>query len=356
MTRSLLSIRQLIYAATVCMATTALAQPEQQESRVEAALADMASQDLGTRDRGLSALLAQSGIEVGKPTPMRVRMNSLLRTHPQQAERIKTTLIAALETQGADYVRLIKETQQPLSEAFGESWVFMTSAVAGLQDPRAVKGLLLALTAGSIEGLADICPSAVDAMIQRIHEPDLYWEGRPVGYRWQAITGLAWCLQRPATMHANPETANKIRGALLSLLEDPDPVIRGSAAAALSPLRTDPEVKAKLRTLAMNDAYRSSPEEDFVGPDKRTGQGRFTVRESATRSLNPPDAFLFYVARTSDTRVCRIQQASDALAQEQFIGPERKAMLRPLMCSHYDPTGQDPSLCWKVEPANACSQ
>lgn len=27
----------------------------------------------------------------------------------------------------------------------------------------------------------------------------------------------------------------------------------------------------------------------------------------------------------------------------------------PLMCSHYDPTGQDPSLCWKVEPANACS-
>jgi hypothetical protein len=91
----LLSIRQITSAAIICLAATALAQPEQQEPRVDAALADLASQDSGTRDRGLNALLAQSGIEVGIPAPMRVRMNNLLRTHPQQAERIKTTLIAA---------------------------------------------------------------------------------------------------------------------------------------------------------------------------------------------------------------------------------------------------------------------
>lgn len=93
----------LVLAAIICIARTALAHPDQQEeSRVDAALAGLASQDLDTRERALSALLAQSEIEVGSPTPIRVRMNNLLRSHPQRAERIKTTLIAALETQDAD--------------------------------------------------------------------------------------------------------------------------------------------------------------------------------------------------------------------------------------------------------------
>ena len=29
---------------------------------------------------------------------------------------------------------------------------------------------------------------------------------------------------------------------------------------------------------------------------------------------------------------------------------------KSLMCGHSAPIGQDPSLCWKVEPANICSQ
>jgi hypothetical protein len=277
MTPSLLSIRQLISAATVCMAATALVQPEQQELMVDAALADLASQDLVTRDRALSALLVQSGIEVGRPVTMRVRINNLLRTHPQQAERIKTTLIAALETQGADYVRLIKETQQPLSEAFGEFWVALTSAVAGLQDPRAVRGLLLALPAGSVEGLADICPSAVDAIIKRIHEPDLYLAGAAVGYQRQAVTALGWCLQRPAMMRANPDVLAKIRRELLADLSDPDRSIRGHAVEALSALRTDPEVRAKLQTVAATDPYVTSELSTPVRPGPR-----YIVRDGAS--------------------------------------------------------------------------
>ena len=332
------------------MATTALAQPEQQESRVDAALADLASQDSGMRDRGLNALLAQSGIEVGTPTPMQVRMNNLLRTHPQQAERIKTTLIAALETQGAELEKSIRETQEPLSEAFGESWLALTDAVAGLQDPRAVKGLLLALPAGSIEGLADICPSAVDAIIKRIHEPDLYSDGTALGYQRQAVTALGWCLQRPAMMGANPDVLAKIRRELLADLSDPDRSIRDHAVEALSALRTDPEIRAKLQIVADTDPYVTSELSTPAKPGPR-----YIVRDGASFVLNS-DAFSFYVTRTPDTRVCRIQQTSEALVEEQFIGPESKAMLKPSMCRHYDPTGQDPSLCWKVEPANACSQ
>ena len=52
----LVSIRQLIPAAIICIATTALAQPEQQESRVDAALADLASQDLDKRDMRAAGL------------------------------------------------------------------------------------------------------------------------------------------------------------------------------------------------------------------------------------------------------------------------------------------------------------
>lgn len=133
MTASLLSIRQLISAATICLAATALAQPEQQESRLDAALADLASRE--TRDRGLTALLAQSGIQVGTPASMHVTMNNLLRTHPQQAERIKTTLIAALETQGAELEKSIREAQAPLSEAFYEILVISDGRGWGTAGP-----------------------------------------------------------------------------------------------------------------------------------------------------------------------------------------------------------------------------
>lgn len=344
----LVSIRQLIPAAIMCIATTALAQPEQQEARVGAALADLASRE--TRDRGLTALLAQSGIPVGAPASMKVRINNLLRTHPQQAERIKTTLIAALEAQGAEHERSIRETQQSPGEAFYESWLFLTDAVGGLQDPRAVKGLLLALSAGSIAGLADICPSAVDAIITRIHEPDLYLAGVAVGDQRQAVTALGWCLQRTAMMSANPDVLAKIRRELLADLSDPDRSIRGHAVEALVALRTDPEVLAKLQIVAETDPYVNSELSTPAKPDPR-----YLVRDGASFVLNS-EAFSFYVTRTSDTRVCRIQPASEALAEEQFLGPQSKAMLKSLMCSHYDPTGHDPSLCWKVEPANACSR
>jgi len=151
-------------------------------------------------------------------------------------------------------------------------------------------------------------------------------------------------------MQANPAVAAKIRSALLSLMGDPDPIVRGSAADALSPLRTDPEVRARLRAMATSDPYLSS--------DYRTKEGlpRYIVRETADRALNPPDAFSFYITRSPDTRACRIQPASEKPIGELYMGPERQLVLRPRMCGHYDPTGLDPQSCWLVEPFNVCTQ
>jgi hypothetical protein len=237
---------QLICVAIIFLATTASAQQDQRESRVDAALADLASQDPGTQDSGLSALLAEGRIDLNGVSSMRVTVNNLLRTHPRQAERIKTTLIAALERRGADHVRLAQR-KQPVSED-PESWMFLTDAVAELRDPRAVKGLVLALGVGSIAGLADICPSAVDAIIERVHQPDLYQEGIAEGYPRQAVTALGWCLQRPALMRANPGLLAKIRRELLADLDDC--TIAGHAMDALSALRADPEVRTRLQIIA----------------------------------------------------------------------------------------------------------
>jgi HEAT repeat protein len=284
-------------------------------------------------------------------------VNSLLRTHPQQAEKIRTTLIAALEKEGAEFARPSTQDAQTTEEQ-AEYVAALTEAVAALQDPRAVNGLVLALPAGSIPGLVDICPAAAEALIERVHEPDVYEEGQPMGYRGLPITALAWCLQRPAMMRTNPEMVDKIRVGLLGMLHDPNPIVRGSAAAALSPLRMEPQVQEALRTLAASDPYRGTGYYGTGYDDAGIGtpDGGFMVREAAAKSLSPLPGFSFYVTRTQGARVCRMQEASEAPIEDRFMGPEREAMLRSEMCSHYDPTGQDPSLCWKVEPANVCSQ
>jgi hypothetical protein len=342
---SFISIRQLASAAIICLAATALAQPGQQESRVDAALADLASQDLDTRNRALTALLAQSGIEVHSPSTMRVRVNSLLRTHPQDAERIKTALIAALESVGAEYEKLMREDQELLEE-FSEYSNALADTVSVLHDPRSASALLMI---GDLEGVGDICPSAVDAIIQRSHAPELSWRGASLHANAFAVRALGYCLQRPTLMRASAGLESKIKRELLTDLDSPDWSVRVVAAEALSPLRTDPGVRAKLQRAAASDPY--------FGPDGATNGGvAFTVREMAARSLNPPDALLYYVARTSESRVCRVQPSSQAVTGERFIGPETADFVRRIMCSHYDPTGQDSSLCWKVEPANVCSQ
>jgi hypothetical protein len=276
---------------------------------------------------------------------MRVKVNHLLVSHPEDAERIKTGLIAALESAGAEYEKLMREDQD-LPEAFSDYSKMLADTVSFLQDPRSASALLMI---GDLEGVADICPSAVDAIIQRSHEPELSWRGASLHTHAFAVRALSYCLQRPTLMRANVGLESKIKRELLTDLDSSDWSVRVVAAEALSPLTADLDVRAKLQRVAASDPY--------IGPDGATNGGvAFRVREMAARTLNPPDALLYYVARTSNSRVCRVQHASQAVTDERFIGPETADFVRRIMCSHYDPTSQDPSLCWKVEPANTCSQ
>ena len=83
--------------AVVGLAAMALAQ---RPSPIDAALRDLASQDVSTRERGLATLLAQSGVDVQGANATRVRVFNLLQRHPEEGERISTTLISALEQTG----------------------------------------------------------------------------------------------------------------------------------------------------------------------------------------------------------------------------------------------------------------
>jgi hypothetical protein len=330
----LAGIRQFIAATILCVTTTALAQPEQPESPIDAALRNLTVNAIGTRERALYALLAESGIQVPNPVPIptRVRVNSLLRTHPQQAERIKIALIAATERVGAE----LKAVPDDLGEELAEYQMALVDVVNALREPRAVKALLAAgIGAGGSEGLADICPAAVDSIIRQIHTPDVVdVRGNVIRYRQFAFSALGSCLMRPAMMRANPAVLAKIRHELLVDLGDPDCIIRGSALDAAWALKADPEVRARLQVVANS---------------LRCYQGYL-----ASRILSS-DEYSFFVTRTPDAGVCRVQPSSEARVEEQFLGPDLAAVVKPWMCGHYDPTGQDPSLCWKLEPAKVCS-
>jgi hypothetical protein len=332
----------LIWLGAMALAATALAQ---RPSPVDTALRDMSSQDLLIRDRGVTALLAQSGVNVGGASGTRVRVANLLHNHPERSDQIKAGLIAALETLAGEYETAMRYGQE-LPADFDGYRLQLTEAVGALQDSRAVKALL---SAGGEEGLADICPAAVDAIIERIHEPDsLDKAGMPIGERRGAVVALGYCLQRPALMQANPDVEAKVRRELLADLDDPDWSVRSHAGEALIPLRTDPEVRAKLQVMAATDPYVNQDYFNNLG-------GRYLLRDGASFILGS-DAFSFFATRTPETRSCRVQPASEAPVGEQIIGPETSAMVRRVMCSHYDPTGQELSMCWLVEPANACQQ
>ena len=171
-----------------------------------------------------------------------------------------------------------------------------------------------------------------------------------VKYRGLAVGTLGDCLKRPAMMSATPGLSAKIRMELFADLDDPDWNIRGAAMDGLRPFYKDREVQQKLNSMAQSDPYFT-----IEMPDS-PGTNRYLLREFARRALNPSMQELYIVTRVSTNNLCRVQHTSEFLIGEPFIGPETAEFVKRIMCDHYDPTGQDPSLCWRITPANACAQ
>lgn len=277
----------------------------------------------------------------------------LLDAYPGQAERIRMALVTALNTEAA-YRMSMEAANQSLSELFSGYWSDLISAVSKLRDPRAVHGLLGAVDTGgaATEGLADICPFAVDALIEKSREPARMFQGRSINQRAGAFDALGACMKRVDMVRTNPAISEKIRAALLAGFEDQDPYVRAAAARAALPFKDEPAVRVKLEQLARSDGYVSPI------PRMAPGETQFTVRDAATRVLKlGTDESLFYVVKIPPSMECRVQRGSEAVAGVRFIGPSQTPEISTRdMCTHVDPKRKDPSLCWSVEPENACRQ
>ncbi len=320
------------------------AQADQRESPVDAKLYALSSPDLRTRDLALTTLLAQNGIVAKGPSTTQARVGGLLRTHPQQAERIKTALIAALEKAGKEYDALVRSDRQ-VPEDLAEWCNTLSDAVSALRDPRAASALFMT---GNLDGVADICPSAVDRIIEWVHAPERYSRAAPEHASAFAVRTLGFCLLRPAMIRANPDLVAKIKRELLADLNPPDWTVVEVAAESLRPLAKDPEVRAKLQRISALDPYHG---QEMLRERLKWSR----VRDRANWSLEPPDEVSYYATRTPDSRVCQVRPTSQTSIQEALFGPATADWVRRNMCDHYDPTGHDASLCWKVEPANACN-
>jgi hypothetical protein len=327
--------RILLYAAAFC---AVLAAAGESSAKLDLALRSLISEDPNVRGKALYEVLALGNWEGQAPRGIA----RLLLSHPEQAERIKTALIDALERQ-SEYFASAKRQGLSLTESDSEVWANLVWSVSSLRDPRAVKGLLGAINTGGMAtgGLADLGPYAVDAVVERSREAD-------AEVRCSAIQVLGGFLTRQEAVRSNPEAAAKAKAAILVALEDSEPRVRRVAASSSLALKDDPEIRVKLQLMAASDP------EGTWGAD---GKPRFLVRDAATQMLSAKEADFYYVMRTPDTRECRIQKATESPAGISFLGPLTSASIaKDVMCSHIDDTGTDRSLCSSVQPKNACRQ
>ncbi len=315
-----------------------------QSADLEPFLGALLSVDPGIRGTAFYSLLAP----YRKDREIDSAVAFLLRSHPADADQVKVTLIKALELANA-YKEEMESKGVQLDEAFSDYWPDLIWAVGSLRNPGAAKGLIGGLGTGGMAAnyIADIFPYAVDALIQKLEEPDHQFRGLAFNYRSAALSVLGLCMTRVQVADSHPDAVAKIREALLHQLASPDPSVRSWAASGLAPFRADPIVKEKLETLALSDPG--------ISPIARSGVSPFVVRNAAATVLETSAATGFYVIRTSSAGECRVQRGDALPIGERLIGPfEASGNAQHQMCTHLDESATDGMLCWRTAPANAC--
>jgi hypothetical protein len=225
--RHLLVFSLLLPLLAVLSVAPAFAQPA---AGLNAALTGLRSPNPGIRVRAFDELLALTSQASGT-IPSRVR--GLMTQHPEQADRIKTTLIAALDRDAA-YVRSLESGRARMSEQFSDYWSNLMWAVAGFRDPRTVNGLLAGVDTGDIalHGLADLCPFSVDPLIAESARPTASSRRRA-----SALNALGECLKRAPAIEPSGQALAKVRQAAMKALRDPDAIVRKAAASILAQRR-----------------------------------------------------------------------------------------------------------------------
>jgi len=309
----------------------------------------LASQEPEARRQAFYALIAPFK-NSGKAE---IDVAELLAAYPDDAEQIRIALISALETESA-YSESLERQGQPLSEGLLNYCEDLGRAVGSLRDQRALKALLAAQGTGAgiePEFVADLCPDAVDAIIDRARQPERFFQGEPLHIPGRAVVALGYCLKEVASMQSRPEAISQIRSVLLAGLDSPDTGYRQASVRALFPLRSDPEVRAKLERLAGSDP--------FLGPvQPRETQPRAWIREDAAAILRPPAGDKsWYVTKSAEAQGCQVQEGSSPTVGGLYLGPfPKQEDATRSMCNHVDPGTHNPALCFRVQPTTACSR
>ncbi len=223
-------IRLARICTTLAVAALIRVAMAQQPSPLSAALGDLGSPDPYARVRAFDKLLALTRPASGT-IPSQV--SALMARNPEQAGQIKTALIAALN-RDAVYVRSLEASGARMTEAFSDYWSNLMWTVAGFRDPRAIAGLLAGVVTGEIavNGLADLCPSSVDALVAESTSPQASARRRA-----SAVIALGECTKRLQAMPSSGPAAAKARQASLNATHDPDPQVRKAAASVLAGAR-----------------------------------------------------------------------------------------------------------------------
>jgi hypothetical protein len=329
----------------------------QSPENVSRLLRRVASPDLTVRADAFYALLIPSPVDTAS---FRNATVAFVGGHASQREQIKTALISALN-QNAAYRSKRADRGEGLSEQFLNYWADLLSAVGALNDIRAVRGLLAALDTGGTadEALNDLCPESIDEIIKVYREASKLSTGEDLRQRTFAVAALGGCLQRPAAMRRDGTAGLHARDVLVAALDDPAGEVRGAAVSSLTPLRAEPDVRARLAAVVRKDAFvRNAASGEQLRTVEPPEHGtRYGVREAAAYVLSLPLADgSFFVMRKPENLECRVQRTDEGETVERFIGPfmEESQAIKS-MCGHADSKRESNSGCWVVTPAAVCT-
>ena len=308
----------------------------------------LAALDSGDIDGQIRAFYDMVYPYSGASAMVGVGIDGLLKQFPERAERIKTSLIGALD-KAAEYRRKQQESGEGFDANFSDYWPDLMIVVGAFGDQRAVRGLLAGMDRGGIaaRGLSDLCPGSLDSLIAALQEPERYFRGTKMHWRSGAVTAIGLCFQRPMAMRTDAEAGRRGRLALLSALGDADPDVRAAAASGLDPLRSEPVVRGRLEQLRRTDPHRRA-----LGG----GRSAYPIRELAGHILSKPEGNYYYVVRSAGME-CEVRPIHRAPQGDRFLGPlDSKADAEDYMCREVDPTRTNAARCWSTVPVRACGQ
>jgi hypothetical protein len=205
------------------------------------------------------------------------KLTSVFRTHPERENEIRLALIDLLSTENAkveEQNREVKKTGKTLTEGYITYYGDLIAAVAGLNDPRAMNGLVGAITTGGMadRGLAQIGPAVLDPLMLQLQSRDVIIRAAAV----RALTTL-WQPEYRSRF-SDDGSRQRIKAALLKSAADEDGGVRLAAVYGLA-LMPDPDTIPVLKTLATSDPSRLQGQADEGGPF-------YPVRQAARRALD----------------------------------------------------------------------